>query len=79
MADKQAFVRELDLRGLNCPLPVLKARKALGTMRPGERLLLLATDPRAPEDLAELCRVAGHRLVESGEEAGIYRFVLARG
>ncbi len=58
---------ELDTRGLNCPLPVLKAQKALRSLAAGERLRVLATDPRAPADFDQLCEVAGHRLVESVE------------
>ena len=53
----------LDTRGLNCPLPVLKARKKLKTMTEGESLRVLASDPRAPDDFAELCAVQGHELV----------------
>lgn len=69
----------LDTRGLNCPLPVLKARKRLQGMRPGERLVVLATDPKAPDDVRLFCAEAGHRLVEAGEEAGAYRLVVERG
>lgn len=61
---------ELDTRGLNCPLPVLKAQKALRSMAAGERLCVLATDPKAPADFVQLCEVAGHLLVESAERDG---------
>ena len=70
--------RELDTRGLNCPLPVLKARKTLQGMAKDERLRVLATDPKAPGDLAELCAAAGHRLISSSEEAGVFVVVVAR-
>lgn len=70
--------RKLDLRGLNCPLPVLKARKALGLMAPGERLELRVTDPKAPADLAELCAVAGHRMVISENLGDEHRVVIER-
>jgi tRNA 2-thiouridine synthesizing protein A len=69
----------LDTRGLSCPLPVLKARKRLQGMRPGERLVVLATDSKAPGDFRVFCEEAGHRLAESGEEAGAYRLVVERG
>ncbi len=69
---------ELDARGLSCPLPVLKARKRLRDMAPGSRLLVLATDPKAPQDFVHFCETAGHRLVRSEEEAGIYRILLER-
>jgi tRNA 2-thiouridine synthesizing protein A len=76
----EATATLLDARGLNCPLPVLKARKRLMAMRPGERLLVLATDPKAPDDLRHFCAEAGHRLLESDEaEGGAYRFVIERG
>jgi len=61
---------ELDTRGLSCPLPVLKAQKALRGMTAGERLVVLATDPKAPADFAQLCEVSGHRLVESSQRGG---------
>jgi tRNA 2-thiouridine synthesizing protein A len=53
----------LDTRGLNCPLPVLKAQKALRTMAAGGRLEILTTDPKAPADLTHLCEAAGHLLI----------------
>jgi tRNA 2-thiouridine synthesizing protein A len=68
----------LDTRGLNCPLPVLKARKRLMAMRPGDRLVVLASDPKAPGDLALFCEESGHRLVASEEGDGAYRIVLER-
>jgi tRNA 2-thiouridine synthesizing protein A len=70
----------LDARGLNCPLPVLKARKRLMGMGRGERLLVLATDPKSPDDLRHFCAEAGHRLLVSDEaKGGGYRFVIERG
>lgn len=77
MADEAP--RLLDVRGLICPLPVLKARKALALLPHGARLIVLATDPRAPGDLAELCAAAGHRLVgESREADGVFRLEVER-
>lgn len=69
----------LDARGLTCPLPVLKARKRLMGMAQGERLLVLADDPKAPEDVRAYCAEAGHALVEAGEEGGAFRFLIERG
>jgi tRNA 2-thiouridine synthesizing protein A len=68
----------LDTRGLNCPLPVLKARKALMSLAPGARLRILATDPKTPEDFRAFCETTGHRLLESREEAGEFAFVIER-
>ncbi len=70
--------RQLDLRGLTCPLPVLKARRALAQMAPGERLEVRVTDPKAPADLAELCATAGHRLVASERLGDEHRVVIER-
>lgn len=70
--------RLLDTRGLGCPLPVLKARKALAGMARGERLRVLATDPRSPVDFRELCEATGHRLVDSDEAGEVFRFLIER-
>ena len=64
----------LDAKGLSCPLPVLRARKAMKQVGPGEILEVLATDPGAVEDFKAFCEVTGHELVEWNEEAGIYSF-----
>lgn len=64
----------LDAKGLSCPLPVLRARKAMKQVGPGEVLEVLATDPGAVEDFKAFCEVTGHELVEWNEEAGIYSF-----
>ena len=69
----------LDVRGLVCPLPVLKARKALIGMAPGERLLVETTDPVAVIDMPNFCREAGHRLVASDNAATPIRFLIERG
>lgn len=56
---------ELDTRGLNCPLPVLKAQKAIRGLAAGARLRVLATDPKAPADFAQFCESTGHALIEN--------------
>jgi tRNA 2-thiouridine synthesizing protein A len=68
----------LDAKGLLCPLPVLKARKALKSMPDGGMLEILATDPGAAKDFAAFCQTTGHRLVESSEAAGIFRFLIRK-
>jgi tRNA 2-thiouridine synthesizing protein A len=73
------FDREIDAGGLKCPLPVLKARKALLRLAPGERLLVVATDPLAAIDLPHFCAEAGHRLVASELHDGVQRFLIERG
>ena len=68
-----------DLRGLNCPLPVLKTRKRLQSMRTGERLMVETTDPLAALDIPALCQEDGHRLVDSMSVDGGHRFVIEKG
>ncbi len=66
----------LDTSGLNCPLPVLKTKKALKSMAAGETLQLLATDPGSVADIAAFCKQTGNDLIESAEEGGTYRFLI---
>jgi tRNA 2-thiouridine synthesizing protein A len=70
--------RTLDARGLRCPLPVLKARKALKELADGEILHVLATDPGAVKDFEAFCRTTGHRLIASREADGVYDFTIAK-
>jgi tRNA 2-thiouridine synthesizing protein A len=66
----------LDTKGLSCPLPVLKARKALKELAPGDTLEILSTDPGAVRDFEAFCRTTGNELVESEEVDGVFRFLL---
>jgi tRNA 2-thiouridine synthesizing protein A len=68
----------LDVKGLNCPLPILKAKKALKDMAPGATLQVLATDPGAVKDFEAFCRATGNELLESTVDGKIYRFVIKR-
>jgi len=68
----------LDAKGLNCPLPILKAKKALKEVPPGGTLEILATDPGAVADFQAFCRTTGNELVEHSEEGGVYRFILKK-
>jgi tRNA 2-thiouridine synthesizing protein A len=76
MTDAKAEpVTLLDTTGLLCPLPVLKARRALKPLPPGAVLDVLADDPGAAKDFEHFCRTTGSELVESSEEpAGVLRF-----
>lgn len=70
----------LDATGLSCPLPVLKARKTLQQMAPGQTLEILATDPGALEDFPEFCNSEQHELLVSSQlEPNTYRFVIKKG
>ena len=62
-------VSEIDARGLLCPLPVLKLRKRIGALAPGDEVRLIATDPAAVIDVPHYCAEAGHELMRT-EEAG---------
>jgi tRNA 2-thiouridine synthesizing protein A len=68
----------LDLKGLSCPLPVLRANRALRGMKPGEKLRVLATDPAAAADFRAFCRETGHALLAMSEEAGVLSFLIRR-
>ena len=68
----------LDARGLNCPLPILKAKKALKDMSVGGTLEVLATDGGAVADFEAFCRVTGHALMEQSSDAGVHRFLIKR-
>jgi tRNA 2-thiouridine synthesizing protein A len=68
----------LDVQGLSCPLPVLKANKALRGLPPGAVLVVLATDPAAARDFPAYCVETGHALVAATEVDGVWRFVLRK-
>lgn len=72
--------RQLDARGLSCPLPVLKLRKTLKGMEAGQTVEMMATDPGSLEDVPEFCASSGHKLLETAaEDTNIYRFVVRKG
>ena len=68
----------LDVKGMNCPLPVLRANRSLRAMAPGEKLRVLATDRAAIADFRAFCHETGHALVAMSEEAGVLSFVIRR-
>ncbi len=68
----------LDARGLKCPLPVLKARRALKDVPPGGLLRVLATDPGATKDFAHFCETTRCVMIESGQEGEVLSFVLRK-
>jgi tRNA 2-thiouridine synthesizing protein A len=69
----------IDARGLTCPLPILRAKKGLRLVEPGEVLTVLATDPSSVKDFGSFCRQTGHELVAMHEEdGGVYRYVIRR-
>ena len=70
--------RELDARGLNCPLPILRTKKSLNEMDSGQVLRVLATDPGSVRDFQAFSRQTGHELLASDAEAGQFVFVLKK-
>jgi len=68
----------LDAKGLNCPLPILKARKALKDVADGGTLEILATDPGSVADFQAFCRQTGNELMEHAEDGGVYRFLIKK-
>ncbi|MBM3568080.1 MAG: sulfurtransferase TusA family protein [Alphaproteobacteria bacterium] len=66
----------LDAKGLSCPLPILRTKKALKDVPAGGTLEVLATDPGSVADMAAFCRTTGNELVESGQDKDVFRFVI---
>ena len=69
---------ELNLTGMKCPLPVLKARRKINQMAPRAVLKVTADDPAAPLDFEHFCATGGHSLLSSREQAGIFTFYIAK-
>ena len=70
--------KELDARGLNCPLPILRAKKALNEITAGQILKVLATDPGAVKDFQAFAKQTGNELLESTESSGEYSFLIKK-
>lgn len=69
----------LDLKGLKCPLPVLKTRKALAGLNKGDKLEVLTTDPMAAIDIPHFCNEAGHKLIEKKIDGETGCFTIEKG
>jgi tRNA 2-thiouridine synthesizing protein A len=72
------FDTELDASGLNCPLPILRAKKALGGMSAGQVLHIIATDPGAVKDFEAFAKQTGNELTDSREEGGKFYFLMKK-
>jgi tRNA 2-thiouridine synthesizing protein A len=68
----------LDTKGLNCPLPILRAKKAMKDVPAGGVLKVLATDPGAAKDFEAFCRATGNQLVDSSQDGGVYVFKIRK-
>lgn len=73
------FDQDLDVRGLNCPLPIIKARKAINALETGKILRVVATDPGSVMDFAAFAAQTGNELLESSDNGGEYTFRLKKG
>lgn len=70
--------QELDVRGLNCPLPILRAKKAISGMRQGEILRVRATDPGSAKDFDSFCKQTGNELISAEHKDGEYLFQIRK-
>jgi len=72
------FDRELDVKGLNCPLPILRTKKALSEMATGQVLRVLATDPSAAKDFQAFAKQTGNQLLSNTEVDQVFEFFFRR-
>jgi tRNA 2-thiouridine synthesizing protein A len=70
---------ELDARGLNCPLPILRAKKSINSLSSGQVLRILATDPGSVKDFEAFCKQTGNQLLDSRQQGGEYHFNIRKG
>ena len=70
--------KELDVTGLNCPMPLLKAKKAINEMAGGQKIKVLATDPGSERDFEVFAKQSGHQLLDSGLIDGVYYYYLQK-
>ena len=72
------YHRELDVKGLNCPLPILRAKQALADLESGQVLKVVATDPGSVKDFAAFCKQTGNPLLSSSETPTEFTFVISK-
>ena len=72
------ITQTLDLKGLSCPLPIVKTAQAIRELRSGDLIEALATDPGSVADFEAWCTTTGHELVERTEADAVYRFVIRK-
>jgi len=70
--------KEIDTRGLNCPLPILRAKKAFGDVQSGQVLKIVATDPGSVKDFETFSKQTGHALLTHGEANGEFTFFMRK-
>ena len=72
------IAKTLDLKGLSCPLPIVKTAQGIKEVQSGELIEALATDPGSVADFSAWCRSTGNELVEQGDQGGVFRFVIRK-
>lgn len=72
------ITKSLDLKGLSCPMPIVKTAKAMKELTPGQLLEVFATDPGSVPDFNAWAKTTGNPLVESSQASGVFHFVLKR-
>lgn len=72
------FNKELDVRGMNCPVPILRSKKAIGELASGQVLKVMASDPGSVKDMQAFANQTGNELLGSGESSGIYTYFLRK-
>ena len=72
------FNKDLDVKGLNCPLPILRAKKALTDMESGQVLRVVATDPGSVKDFVAFCKQTGNPLLSTEETANAFTFLISK-
>ena len=75
---ESTIAQSLDTKGLTCPIPILRAKKAIVALDTGAVLEVLATDPGAVKDFEAFSRATGHELLESTEDGGVFRFLIKK-
>ena len=73
-----SIAQKLDARGLNCPLPILRTRKAINQIQSGELVEVTATDPGSIKDMEAFCKQTGNRLVSSSEADNNFIFLIEK-
>lgn len=73
-----SFDAELDAKGLNCPLPILRAKKAIAELSSGQVLKIVATDPGSVKDFEAFCKQTGNTLMSSSEAGGAFEFMIKK-
>ena len=68
----------LDTKGMNCPMPILKTKKSIKKLNISDTLEIFSTDPGSVRDFASFCKATGNELLESGEDAGVYRYLIRK-